>query len=107
MKITKDLRSKENKKLLISTIKPYKDVSAQTIGHWIKSLLSKAGIDTKLFSAYSTRHAAVSAAFKNEVSIDIIRRTAGWSQNSQMFAKFYNRPILPANDMFAYSILRK
>lgn len=105
LKITKDFRTRKNKKLLISTIKPYKDASAQTIGHWIKSLLNKAGIDTKIFTAYSTRHAAVSAAFRNKINIDTIRRTAGWSARSQMFAKFYNKPILPPNDKFARSIL--
>jgi len=107
LQITKDLRTKNNKKLLISTVKPYKDASAQTIGHWIKSLLNKAGIDTKIFTAYTTRHAAVSAAAQDNVSIDTIRRTAGWSSRSQTFAKFYNKPILPPKDKFARVILKR
>lgn len=105
LKITKDLRNKSNKRLLISTIKPYGVVSPQTIGHWIKSLLTKAGIDTEQFSAYSTRHAAVSAAFNKGVDITTIRRTAGWSAESQTFMRFYNRPIQSANDHFTRAVL--
>lgn len=40
--ITKNLRTENNKKLLISTVKPHNDVSSQIIGHWIKSLLKLA-----------------------------------------------------------------
>lgn len=106
LEYTKKLRTNSNKRLLISTVKPYGDVSAQTIGHWIKSLLGKAGIDTNQFSAYSTRHAAVSAAHQKGVDIDTIRRTAGWSIQSQTFAKFYNKPIQTPNNNFAHSILK-
>lgn len=77
LEITKNLRTENNKKLLISIVKPHNDASFQTIGHWIKSLLNKAGIDTNQFTAYSTRHAAVSAAIKSGLNIDTIRRTAG------------------------------
>ncbi|XP_011865448.1 PREDICTED: uncharacterized protein LOC105560706 [Vollenhovia emeryi] len=105
LEITKNLRDKSNKRLLISTIKPHGPASPQTIGHWIKSLLTKAGIDTKEFSAYSTRHAAVSAAFNKGVDIATIRRTAGWSAQSQTFMRFYNRPIQPSNDHFARAVI--
>lgn len=33
LKITKNIRTEKNKKLLISTVKPHKDATAQTIGH--------------------------------------------------------------------------
>lgn len=90
---------------MISTIKPYGPASPQTIGHWIKFLLSKAGIDTEQLSACSTRHAAVSAAFNKEIDIATIRRTAGWSAQSQTFMRFYNRPIQSSNDNFARAVL--
>lgn len=105
LKMTKHLRNDQNNKLFISNMKPYKNVTSQTIGHWIKSLLSKAGIDTDQFTAYTTKHAAVSAAIRNGVDVDTIRRTAGWSQRSLTFAKFYNRPIQENNDTFAKAIL--
>lgn len=105
VEITKKLRGKDTEELFVSTMKPFKAVSAQTIGHWVKSLLGKAGVDTEKFTAYSTRHAAVSAAHKRGVDISIIRRSAGWTENSQTFFKFYNRPIAASEEQFAKVIL--
>ncbi|CAG5090689.1 Protein of unknown function [Cotesia congregata] len=105
--ITKELRSSETKTLFIGSTKPYGPASSQTIGHWIKSLLGKAGVDTNQFSAYSTRHAAVSTAHKRGVDISTIRRCAGWTPNSQTFFKFYNKPIQTPNSQFARAILEK
>lgn len=105
LEYTKPLRTSNTSKLLIATVKPYGAVSAQTIDHWIKSVLHKAGIDTTQFSAYSTRHAAVSTAYRKGVDIDTIRRTAGWSEKSQIFFKFYNRPAQTANTPFVRAIL--
>lgn len=51
LEYTKKVRDGINNKLLISTVKPYGAVSAQTIGHWIKSLLANADVDTTQFSA--------------------------------------------------------
>ncbi|RVE44042.1 hypothetical protein evm_011340 [Chilo suppressalis] len=56
-------------------------------------------------SAHSTRHAATSTASRIGVSVDVIRKTAGWCQSSSVFAKFYNREIVPSSDQFARSIL--
>lgn len=105
LEYTKKFRDNNNTRLLIATVKPYGAVSAQTIGHWIKALLNKAGIDTKQFSAYSTRHAAVSTAFRKGVDVTTIRRTAGWSAQSQTFFKFYNKPLQTSNDEFIRAIL--
>ena len=82
-------------------------MSAQTIGHWIKSLLEKAGIDIKIFSAYSVKHASVSAGHRKGVDICTIRRTAGWSDGSETFARFYNRPIQESSVKFARAVLSK
>lgn len=106
LQVTKNLRGKV-KNLFISTRKPHKAVTSQTIGHWIKNLLEKAGINTEQFSAYSTRHASVSKAFKRGLDLNVIRKTAGWSKKSEIFARFYNRPIQTSEDLFARSILNK
>ncbi|EFN67049.1 hypothetical protein EAG_02774, partial [Camponotus floridanus] len=92
MDYTKDLRGM-HKSLFITTVKPHKPVSTQTLGHWIKAFLKKSGVNTDEFTAYSTKHAAVSKASSKGVNIDTIRRTAGWSERSKIFGKFYNRPI--------------
>lgn len=90
--ITDSLRPPSADKLFISSRKPHRQVGSQTISRWIQNVLKNSGLDTSKFSAYSTRHAAVSKAFRSGVSIDIIRKTAGWSATSNTFARFYNRP---------------
>ena len=99
---TEPLRGSESQ-LLVSYTKPHKAVSRDTIGRWVKTVLSSAGIDTKKFKPHSTRAAAVSAASNASVSLDDILRTAGWSSEST-FAKFYNKPVL-RESQFPSSVL--
>lgn len=102
---TQELRSNCDS-LFISFRAPHKAVTSQTISRWIKYTLSESGIDTSIFTAHSTRHASTSAAHRLGISIDLIRRTAGWSGNSDVFAKFYNRIVVEDNiSEFAVSIL--
>nr|CAH7765858.1 unnamed protein product [Callosobruchus chinensis] len=37
------------KSLFISITKPYKEISAQTLGRWVKNILEKSGVDTTNF----------------------------------------------------------
>nr|CAH7742684.1 unnamed protein product [Callosobruchus chinensis] len=82
------------KSLFISITKPYKEISTQSLGRWVKNILEKSGVDTNKFSAHSTRHASTSAANRKGINFDTIRLSAGWSKNSKMFAKVYNRPLV-------------
>lgn len=93
---TKTIR--KTNKLFISFKKPHKAVTTQTLSRWIKSTLKDAGIDVSIFSAHSTRHASTSLALQQGVSIDQIRQTAGWSNNSATFARFYNRRIVNTDE---------
>lgn len=90
--------------LLITVKRPYRSASAQSISRWVKQVLSESGVDVATFGAHSTRHASTSAASNAGVSIDTIRKTAGWTNTSKVFAQFYSRPILQVNN-FAQSIL--
>ena len=101
---TKDIRGLINK-LFISFRRPHKAVGTQTISRWIKKVMCKSGIDVNIFSAYSTRHASTSAAKRSGVNIDQIRKTAGWSKDSETFARFYNRHVIAENMQFAEAIL--
>uniref|UniRef100_A0ABD2W254 Reverse transcriptase RNase H-like domain-containing protein n=1 Tax=Trichogramma kaykai TaxID=54128 RepID=A0ABD2W254_9HYME len=74
--------------------KPTVSVGPQTLARWVKCTLSKAGINTNIFTAHSTRHASTSAALDKGVSIEIIKDTAGWFKRSQVFARYYKRPIV-------------
>lgn len=91
---TKDLRPSSCDFLFISLSKPYRAVSSQTISRWIRRGLEDCGIDTSLFSAHSTRHASTSQAASRGVPLDFIRRAAGWTGESRVFANFYNRPLV-------------
>ena len=64
-------------RLLIMVRKPHCAVCSQTIARWLKTVLTKAGIDTKVFSAHSTRSAATSAAKSVGLSISNIMNAAG------------------------------
>lgn len=87
-------RSSHNDRLILTIRKPYHPASSQTLGRWIKQIIATSGIDTTVFSAHSTRHATTSAAQRAGVSLDVIRKTAGWSDQSATFANFYNRPLI-------------
>lgn len=78
--------------LWLSFSKPFHPVSRDTISRWIKNVLEKAGINTKVFGAHSTRAAATSAAHSNNISINTIMDAAGWSREST-FRRFYDKPI--------------
>lgn len=101
---TRELRG-ECPYLFISFKKPYKAVSTQSLSRWVKSALTKSGVNTEIFSAYSTRHASTSAAKRSGVNIDTIKKTAGWTKASETFAKVYNLSIIEEKEMFAKAIL--
>ena len=97
LELTRELRQDSCDSFFIAFRSPYNAVSAQTLGRWVKAELNAAGIDTSIFSAHSTRHASTSLAASRGVSLDEIRRTAGWSRSSEVLARFYNRPIVEAS----------
>ena len=89
--------------LFIAVRKPHKPVKAATIGHWLKAVMQKAGIDIGTFSAHSTRGAATSKAKSVGVSTGDNLKAASWSSSST-FCKFYNRPVY--NNDFGLGVLR-
>ena len=103
--VTKGFR--KNNSLFIATRPPYGAVTSQTISRWIKTVLKDSGIDVTKFSAHSTRHASTSAAFEKGLDINVIKNTAGWSESCQVFARFYNRPIVNDVTLFANTVLLK
>ncbi|CAG5020909.1 unnamed protein product [Parnassius apollo] len=94
MNRTRDLREESGSDKLISTIrKPTRNAIAQSLSRWMKQILKDSGIDVNAYSSHSTRHASTSAAKRAGVSIDVIKSTAGCSNASLCFAKFYNLPL--------------
>nr|CAH7758368.1 unnamed protein product [Callosobruchus chinensis] len=91
--------------LILTHKKPFHPATSQTISRWLKITLNLGGIDTEIFSGYSTRHAATSAASRKGVNVDLIRHTADWTPSSNTFFKFYNRPLIEPRDEFAKTVL--
>lgn len=91
--------------LFVTIKKPIRAASTATISKWIKAAMFRCGINEK-FTAHSTRHAAASTAFRKEIDLETIRKTAGWSENSQVFAKHYNKTIVPPKKSFVKAIMR-
>jgi len=92
--------------LILTVKKPLHPASSQTISRWIKSVLTRSGINTNIYTGYSIKHAAVSKAYEAGVNIEVIRKTAGWSEKSNVFCRFYNRPIRDSPNVFAEAILK-
>lgn len=91
---TEQFRSIENMKLFLTTQKPYHQASKDSISRWIRTVLSKAGIDTSKFSGHSTRAAASATALSAGLAIDNILTQVGWSNESKStFVKFYDKNV--------------
>lgn len=101
LNMTKSLR-KNHSNLFVSLRKPHKKVTSETLSRWVKGTLQECGIDVSIFTAHSTRHATISKAHKLGVNIDIIRKTAGWSDSSNTFGRFYNRIIMEENQKVSF-----
>ena len=93
---TEKLHSNNNtrpNKLFISFARPHMPISKDTLARWIRTVMTLAGIDTKMFKAHSTRAASTSAALRYNVPLDTVLSTAGWT-NAGTFAKFYNKQVV-------------
>ena len=94
----------EIKSLFITHVRAFKPDSKDTIARWIRETLSKAGINTSIFSPHSTRSAASSTAKKCRVPINTILKTGDW-RSMKTFGRFYDKEIVERKDDFALNIL--
>ena len=90
--IVKTNNMRKDDKLFISTMKPHKPVSRDTISRWIKTVMKNAGIDITKFTPHSTRAAATSAAKSAGLPVADILKSAGWTKEGT-FYKFYDKLI--------------
>lgn len=102
--INKTRSYRPDDQLFLSTVRPYKPVCSQTLSNWLVTLLKDGGIDTSQFQGHSFRHASSSKVAAKGINVDTIIAHVGWSPNSNVFARFYNRPILKENQ-YANAIL--
>ncbi|KAJ3659529.1 hypothetical protein Zmor_011213 [Zophobas morio] len=104
VKITAPLRG-SIQQLFLTHKKPHRAASGQTIARWIRTTLSRSGVDTQKFGAHSTRHASTSSASRAGVSLEVIKSVAAWGPKSAVFARFYNRPLSNTHT-FAETVLK-
>ena len=67
-------------------------------------MLVSSAIDSHMFSAHSTRAAAASRAKQKDVPLDVILPHVGW-RSAETFRKFYEKPVITANNIMASAIL--
>lgn len=63
--------------LFVTFKKPIHRATSQTVSRWIRDVLGESGIDVSVYKAHSTRNASTSAAYRQGVSIEAIRKAAG------------------------------
>jgi hypothetical protein len=88
------LLRKDVTSVFLTTTKPHRAVSSNTLSRWLKSTLNIAGIDTTIFSPGSTRSASVSKAREQGAPLEQILQAGGWTRKST-FTTFYSKPIMP------------
>ena len=87
---TTDVR--QDRKLFITTTRPYKQATLNTLSRWVKIALQKSGIDTTVFSPGSTRAASTNAAVNRGVPLNTVLKKAAWKSKST-FTKWYKKPV--------------
>lgn len=93
-----------DKSFFLTTCKPYKSASIDTLSRWSKDMLTRCGIDVKVFQTHSTRGASTSKALAVGIPVHEIMSSANWS-NAHTFARFYNKPIQDSADNFGHKLL--
>ena len=76
--------------VFITSRKPYRAVSRDTVSRWMKTVMCHAGINVDMFAPGSTRSASSSKAWAAGVPLDQIMKKAGWLREST-FQKWYHR----------------
>jgi len=99
---TTTLREEQRGPLFLTTTKPHKPATRETLRRWVTDTLLDCGIDQR-FRPHSTRHAVTSTALRKGADLPTILKAAGWSQAST-FAAHYHRPV--RTDLFSKVILR-
>ena len=89
--------------LLLTSVKPFRNASKDTLARWIKEMMSMSGVDPK-FKAHSVRSASTSAAARSGTPICDILKAAGWATEST-FARFYKRNVVSEAVSFGSAVL--
>ena len=93
-----------NQGFFLTTTKPFRSATKNTISNWIRYILKKCNLQE--FTPHSLRGAGTSAAVRNNLlPVDKVLSAAGWSREST-FQKFYAHPLLKQHDSLDVAILK-
>ena len=96
-------RSHNKHQLLLGTVSPHDEVAKSTISGWVKTVLGKAGIDTNIFKAHSSRSASTSKARIGGCSLQDILKRGQWSGKST-WQKHYHKTIANPAQVYQQSV---
>ena len=88
-KRTERIRKSESS-FFLTAVLDHHPATASIVARWIKTGLSRTGIDISIFEAHSVRSASTSAVADAGVIVPEIMKAADWSSAS-VFEKFYHR----------------
>ena len=80
--------------LLLSHIKPHKEVVSSKISGWVKATLKLAGVDVDIFQPHSTRAASTSKSNATGLALGEILGRESWF-NAFPWQRFYKKGIIP------------
>lgn len=94
---------REKGNLLISFIKPHKNITKDTSTGWTRKVLPMSEVDTEKYWAGSVRSAAASEAKAMAVPVTHIMTKADWLKEAT-FAKYYDMEIVLEHDIFQEAV---
>ena len=74
-------------------VKSHKSVSSQTLARWMKTILSRAGVNTSISKPHAVRSAAAHLKVDKNLNLAAICKLADWSCASGTYLKFYQRYV--------------
>ena len=90
--LSKKKQIRRSRQLLVSYIKPHKEISRNTLARWTIGILKLAGVNTRKYTSHSTGGVMMSKARQLGVSVNHILAHAGW-KTARSFAQNYNKRI--------------
>ena len=94
-------RMQGQNQLLLSHLKPYKEVQSSTIANWVKLVLKMEGTDTSLYKAHSCRSALTSKAKVLGMSLKDILKRSQWPVVST-WQRHNNKEIANTRESFEF-----
>ncbi|KAG2211412.1 hypothetical protein INT45_003020 [Circinella minor] len=64
-----------------------------TVANWVSSIMTKAGINRRIYKPHSIRATSSTKAVEKGHTIKEVKQHANWSQKANTFEKYYYKPL--------------